>query len=162
MATDIRSLRAEEIMTRMLISATSGQPLAEVDALLIEHRIGGVPVVDDGRLVGVLSRSDIARIQVLMHSLDGQVTDQLDWPDQADGFQHAKGGEFRGFQQLIGDLKVKDAMHDQPVTCARQTPVNEVAETMVRLHIHRIIVVENESPVGIISSLDLVKLLAGH
>ena len=46
-------------MTRMLISATSGQPLAEADALLIEHRIGGVPVVDNGRLVGVLSRSDI-------------------------------------------------------------------------------------------------------
>ena len=162
MATDIRSLRAEEIMTRMLISATSGQSLAEADALLIEHRIGGVPVVDDGRLVGVLSRGDIARIQVLMNSLDGQVTDQLAWPDQADGFQHANGSEFHGFQQMIGDLKVKDAMHDQPITCARDTPVNEVAEAMIRRHIHRVIVVDDDRPVGIISSLDLVKLLAGH
>ncbi len=162
MSTDIRSIRAGEIMTRMLISATSGQPLAEADALLIEHRIGGVPVVDDGRLVGVLSRSDIARIQVLMSSLDGQVSDQLSWPDQADGFQHVKPGEFHGFQRMIGDLKVKDAMHDQPVTCACDTPVNEVAEAMIRLHIHRVIVVEDDRPVGIISSLDLVKLLAGH
>ena len=58
---------------------------------------------------------------------------------------------------MIGDLKVKDAMHDQPVTCGKHTPVNEVAETMVRLHIHRIIVVEDQRPVGIISSLDLVQ-----
>jgi CBS domain-containing protein len=156
---DIRTLRAGDIMTRLLITAAPEQKLERAEALLIEHRISGVPVVDNGRLVGVLSRSDIARVQVLAGSLDGQVTDHQTWSDQADGFAHQERGEFRGFRKLVAELKVKDAMRDQVITCTPQTPVNEVAKTMVRLHIHRVIVVENECPVGIISSLDLAKLL---
>ena len=94
-----------------------------------------------------------------MGSLDAQVTDELQWPEQADGFQHSQRGEFEGFRQMVAKLKVKEAMHDQVATCTADTPVAEVARTMVRDHVHRIIVVEGERPVGIISSLDLVKLL---
>jgi CBS domain-containing protein len=156
-----RTLHAEQVMTRTLISAAPGQDLNEVEAMLIENRIGGVPVVDQGRLVGVLSRSDVARVRVLMRSLDGLVSDQLDWPEQADGFVHAKRGEFSGFRQMIGNLKVADAMRDQLITCAPDTLVGDVAHMMVLQHVHRVIVVEDEKPLGIITSLDLVKLLAG-
>jgi len=154
------SLLAGEIMTKGLICATPQQQLSEVDSMLIEHRISGVPVVDHGKLVGVVSRSDIARVQVLMTSLDGQVSDQMGWSDQADGFQHNGATDFQGFRQMIDRLKVKDAMHDQLVTCLPTTPVGEVASLMIRQHVHRIIVVEGDRPVGIISSLDLAKLLA--
>jgi CBS domain-containing protein len=51
-------------------------------------------------------------------------------------------------------------MHDQVVTCTAATPVSKVAEMLVRQHVHRVIVVEGEQPVGIISSLDVVKLVA--
>jgi CBS domain-containing protein len=157
------TLHAEQIMTKALICAHPEQDLRELELLLVEHRIGGVPVVDQGRLVGVVSRSDIARVQVLMDSLDGQVTDEQRWDDQADGFQHNERAEFQGFRQMVDKLKVKDAVHDQVVTCTSATPVGQVAATMVRQHIHRVIVVEGDRPVGIISSLDLVKLLApGH
>ena len=154
------TLLAGEIMTKALICAAPQQELSEVDAMLIEHRISVVPVVEHGRLVGVVSRSDIARVQVLMTSLDGQVSDQLGWSDQADGFQHNGATDFQGFRQMIAKLKVKDAMHDQLVTCTPTTPVADVAGLMVRQHIHRVIVVEGDRPVGIISSLDLAKLLA--
>ena len=161
MATDVQALRAGEIMTKALVCATPHQSLADVETLLIEHRVSGVPVVDRGRLVGILSRSDIVRVQVLMNSLDGQVTDQISGGDQADGFQHDPRAEFQGFRQMLTKLTVKDAMHDQVVTCEPESLVNEVAEAMVRQHIHRVIVVEQDRPVGIISSLDLVKLVAG-
>ena len=153
------ALQAGQIMIKALICVGPQQCLRELELLLIEHRIGGVPVVDEGRLVGVVSRSDIARVQVLMNSLDGQVTDELRWDDQADGFQHNERAEFQGFRQILDRLKVKDAMHDQVVTCTPATLVAEVAESMVRQHTHRVIVVEGDRPVGIISSLDLVSLL---
>jgi CBS domain-containing protein len=51
-------------------------------------------------------------------------------------------------------------MHDQVVTCHPTTPLGEVADTMVRQHVHRVIVVEGDRPVGIISSLDILKLLS--
>ncbi|HEX3724740.1 MAG TPA: CBS domain-containing protein [Pirellulales bacterium] len=153
-------MRAEEIMTRALICASPGQDLAEVETLLFEHRISGVPVVEEGHLVGVLSRSDIARVLVLMNSLDGVVTDRWHGYDQADGFQHTEQPEFQGFRQMVARLKVRDAMHDQVVTCFTDTPVVEVAELMIRQHIHRVIVVDGDRPVGIVSSLDVVRLVA--
>jgi CBS domain-containing protein len=53
-------------------------------------------------------------------------------------------------------------MRDQVVVCAPDAPLAEVAQVMLAEHIHRIIVVEGERPVGIISSLDLVKVLASQ
>jgi CBS domain-containing protein len=160
MLSDLTSLRAEQIMTRSPISAAPDQPLAELETLLIENRIGGLPFVENGRLVGVVSRSDLVRVQVLMKSLDGRVTDEFGWVIQADGFRHAASGEFKGFRDTLASLTVADAMHDEVLTCTADTSVADVAAIMVRQHVHRIIVVDNERPVGIISSLDLVKLLA--
>jgi len=151
---------AEAIMTRSLVCVHPDQELIEVEQLLIRNHISGAPVVEGERLVGVISRSDIARVEVLMKSLDGQVSDALNWDVQADGFQHSDGQDFQGFRQELGKLHVKDAMHDQVVTCGPKTPVAEVAEQMIRGHIHRVIVVDGTRPVGIVSSLDIVRLVA--
>ncbi len=153
-------LRAADVMSRSLIVATPDQDLLEAERALLDNRISGMPVVEDGRLVGVLSASDIARVQLLMNSLDGQVDDRLDWPIQADGFQHSDPPPYHGFRHLLDRLKVKDAMHDQVIVCHAETPVAEVARTMAEKRIHRLIVVEGDHPVGIVSSLDLVKVLA--
>ena len=158
--TAYEKLTAGDIMTRALLCARPDQALMEAESMLIERRIGGAPVVEAGRLVGVISRSDIARVEVLMLSLDGQVSDQLQWKVQADGFEHSQGPEFAGFRERLGKLKVRDAMHREVITCHPDTPVAEVAATMVRQHMHRLIVVVQERPVGIVSSLDIVKLVA--
>jgi CBS domain-containing protein len=162
MVSNAAALTAADIMTRSLVLARPEQDLLEIEGLLFERRISGLPVVDEGRLVGVVSASDVSRVQVLMNSLDGQVNDSLDWPQQADGFAHAQPPQFSGFRQMITRLKVQDAMRDHVVVCAPNAPLAEVAQVMLAERIHRIIVVEGERPVGIISSLDLVKVLAGQ
>ncbi len=153
------SVVAADIMTRSLVTTRPDEDLKDAEDLLIEHRVSGLPVVDEGKLVGVLSRSDIARIEVLMKSLDGLVWDRLNWEIQADGFRHTPGPEFEGFRGRIGKLKVRDAMSDQLVTCSPQTPIREIAAEMWRRHVHRIIVVEGSKPLGIVSSLDLARLV---
>jgi CBS domain-containing protein len=158
--TAFMGVRAGEIMSRTLVCASPEQDLAQLDEILIEQRIGGVPVVDDGKLVGVVSRSDVARVQVLMNSLDGLVTDRLRWMSQADGFEHSERPEFKAFRSSIGGLKVKDVMHHEVVTCTPDERIVAVAEMMVRQHIHRVIVVDGQRPVGVISSLDLARLIA--
>lgn len=162
MAASVRSLRAADVMTRALVCAHPDQDLLEVEGLLFERRISGLPVVEDGRLLGVLSASDVARVQVLMNSLDGQVNDRLDWPAQADGFQHTDPPQYDGFRQMITRLKVRDAMQDQVEVCPPDQLLADVARIMLEQRIHRVIVVEGTKPVGIISSLDLVKVLAAQ
>jgi CBS domain-containing protein len=160
MVSNVAGLKAADVMTRSLVLARPEQDLLEIESLLFERRISGVPVVDEGRLVGMVSATDVARVQVLMNSLDGQVNDTLDWSQQADGFQHTDPPQFSGFRQMIAKLKVQDAMRDNVSVCAPDAPLADVARTMLAERVHRIIVVEGERPVGIISSLDLVKVLS--
>lgn len=54
-------LKIQEVMTAEIRTATPDMPLARVLELLRIHRISGLPVVEDGGLVGILSIEDIVR-----------------------------------------------------------------------------------------------------
>jgi CBS domain-containing protein len=154
---------ARDIMHRELITAHPDQSLGELRHLLIESHISGAPVIDEqGRLAGIVSRSDLVRVEELAQALDEQVSGSEIWlDDQADGFKHAQPQRFNGFLKRLGEFRVKDAMRGQVLTCSPDTPVTELAAEMVRHHVHRIIVVEDDRPVGIVSSLDMTALIAG-
>lgn len=53
-----------EIMTRDVITVEADAPLREVMEVLYAKRIQRVPVVEDGRIIGVVSRPDILRAAV--------------------------------------------------------------------------------------------------
>lgn len=57
--------RAAEVMSRPVISAGSDTPLASLQELMQRHHIKRVPIVDDGRLVGMVTRADLLRALVL-------------------------------------------------------------------------------------------------
>lgn len=48
-------------MTRQVVTLTPQSPLPEIERIMIEHDIGRLPVIDEGRLVGIVTRSDILR-----------------------------------------------------------------------------------------------------
>jgi CBS domain-containing protein len=58
--------RAKDVMTREVVSVSEDAPLDEVATLLERHRIKRVPVVRDGKLVGIVSRAN------LLHGLVAQ------------------------------------------------------------------------------------------
>ncbi|MBK5957733.1 histidine kinase [Rhodoplanes elegans] len=51
--------RVADVMTRELVTATPDTPVAEIASLLERHRIKRVPIVKDGRLVGIVSRANL-------------------------------------------------------------------------------------------------------
>jgi CBS domain-containing protein len=53
--------RASEVMTRDVVAVTDDTPLREIAQLLEERRIKRVPVVREGRLVGIVGRADLLR-----------------------------------------------------------------------------------------------------
>ena len=56
-----RGKRVEELMSRELISASEDASLGEIASLLEKHRIKRVPILKDGRLVGIVSRSNLVQ-----------------------------------------------------------------------------------------------------
>jgi CBS domain-containing protein len=53
--------RVEQVMTRDPLTVTEDTPIAEACRLIEERSIKRLPVVRDGRLVGVISRADLIR-----------------------------------------------------------------------------------------------------
>jgi CBS domain-containing protein len=56
-----RARAVRDVMTRQVLCVAMDQPLAEVAALMTNKDVDRVPVVKDGRLVGLLTRGDIVR-----------------------------------------------------------------------------------------------------
>ncbi len=54
---------AREVMVTQLVTVTEQTPITEAIALLLQHRISGLPVVDDDcRLVGIVTEKDLLRV----------------------------------------------------------------------------------------------------
>jgi predicted transcriptional regulator len=62
------------VMSRNPISLAPDTPISEAARLLVEHKIGGLPIVEDGRLVGIITTSDL--LETLMEA-EGEVTSPL-------------------------------------------------------------------------------------
>ena len=56
-----------DIMTRGVVTVGPDTDLVDVARTMLERRIGGLPVVEDGRLVGIVTESDIFRRFVDLH-----------------------------------------------------------------------------------------------
>ncbi len=141
------TLVASEIMKTEIVSVNPTTPLTELEDTLIGRHIGGVPVIDGGKLVGIVSRSDIVRYFSIQRSM-------------AQLLGKAKETESARNHRADPHLTVRDIMAESVVTAPPDTPVEVVARLMVDRHVHRVLVTEGGSVVGIISALDLTRLIA--
>ena len=55
------ALRAQDVMTRGVVTAAEDTPLAELSDLMVRRRINRVPVVRENRVVGIVTRGDVLR-----------------------------------------------------------------------------------------------------
>jgi acetoin utilization protein AcuB len=55
-------LEVEEVMTTDLVTVTPEALLEEAARLMADNKIGGLPVVEDGRLVGIITETDIFKV----------------------------------------------------------------------------------------------------
>jgi CBS domain-containing protein len=111
-------------------------PVEEAEQLMAHQRISGLPVIDDdGGLVGVVSRSDL-----------GYLT-------------RPKIRELMSRWQT--PLKVEEIMTAPPVTVRSSMSITNAARVMLEHEVHRVVVVDHASrPIGVLSAIDFVELVA--
>lgn len=66
----VADLPLRDFMTRNVITVGPDEPVIAVAQLLLRHRIGGVPVVEEGRVIGVITESDLFRRMVEREARD--------------------------------------------------------------------------------------------
>jgi CBS domain-containing protein len=134
-------------MTREVIAVRPETQLKEVARLLVEHRIGGVPVVDAAnKVLGVVSESDFA-----IKERGGEYIPhvRLGWL-----FSDVRRNAARVAARTAGE-----AMSAPAVTIeGRIAAVREAATTMVEHNINRLPVTEDGRLIGIITRGDLVRM----
>lgn len=57
-------MTVEQVMKRDPIVVSPDLPIEEAARVMIDHRIGGLPVVENGELIGIISDTDIFRVLV--------------------------------------------------------------------------------------------------
>jgi acetoin utilization protein AcuB len=54
-------VRVKDVMVHEVIATTEDTPIEEAAHLMLEHKIGCLPVLRDGKLVGIITESDLFR-----------------------------------------------------------------------------------------------------
>ncbi len=142
-------MKANEIMTKTVISIGPETPVREVAALMTEKRISGLPVVANGKVLGIVSQSD------LLHRQELRTEAKHKWwlrvfsdPDRlATEYTKSHG------------LKAADVMTRRVVSVTEDTALADVAATLDRNGIKRVPVLSGGRLVGLIARSDLVKAL---
>ncbi len=58
----LSELQVKDIMTKNLITVSPNTTVEKVAVIMLENKITGLPVVDEGRVVGMLSQGDVFRV----------------------------------------------------------------------------------------------------
>ena len=144
-----------EVMTRNPIMVEPQTPIKEAIKLIAEHRISGLPVVDEtGNLVGVISETDLlwqetgVEPPVYIMFLDSVI--YLENPARYDKELHKALG------QTVGEV-----MSDEPSTVKPDQPLRKAAKLMQEKSIRRLPVVDDSGTViGILTPGDIVRAMA--
>lgn len=136
---------AGDVMHKRVVTVRPNMLVRELARLLDEKRISGAPVVDrDGRIVGVVSKSDLVH-----HELD-----------DVDAHEAEDSHLPKGFHIESPDrTRVADIMTPSVVEVPKDAPVSGLARMMRRRRIHRVFVTQGRKLQGIVTTLDLLRLL---
>lgn len=161
-------MQIRDVMTAHVVHIEPGETLAELERLLLSERLGGVPVVERERLVGVVSRSDILRVLGAERAIaEAQADVYREFfddpfaPSERATREEAEQSDAIAQQiaQRMTTLRVRDAMTPDVVAVEADLSLQEAAATMAARRIHRLIVTDGGRLAGIVSALDIVRLV---
>lgn len=146
---------ARDIMSSDLVTVSPEASVTEAAGLMVGRGIGALPVIDEGRLVGLVTEGDLIMSDVKLefptyiHLLDGFIM----YPPATTRFEHE-------LKKAVA-AKVADVMTASPVTVQADAPVEDVATLLVERDVSRVPVLDDDELVGIITKSDVVRSIFG-
>ena len=126
-----------EIMVESVLTVEPEQTLRDALELLQSKHIRQLPVVENGRLVGIITDRDIKRASpsILSHI------------DQEE------------YDRVLDSTKVRQLMTREPLTAAPDTPLKTALKVFITKKVGSLPVVANGKVVGIVTQIDLLRVL---
>ncbi len=144
-----------DIMTTPVVTVDPDMSVKDLAAMFREQRIGGVPVVVDGKLVGIVTEGD-------MMAMDADI-EYPHWFELFDSVIYL-GSQKKFKEQLekAAAANVEQLMtHREKVqTVGPDEPARKAATLMVKHHFDRVPVVdEDDNLLGLVTRHDIMKLI---
>ena len=127
-----------KIMTKELITLSLNDDLYRAEKLFKEKQIRHIPIVEDEKIVGMLSYSDLKRISFL------------------DSFDSHEAEIDNAIYKMLG---IEQVMIKKLVTVNSHISVKSVAEILAENQFHSLPVVDNDKLVGMVTTTDLLNYL---
>ncbi|MEW7974151.1 MAG: CBS domain-containing protein [Candidatus Thiodiazotropha endolucinida] len=136
-----------EIMTRTPKTVTPDTKLLEVVSLMCLFRYSGLPVVEDGKLLGIIAEKDV--LHRMFPTLE-EVMDGMSAPDYDSMMLQYKD---------VVNLQVSDLMTPNVITVGPDMHILRAATIMARHKFRRIPVADGGQLVGMLSLGDIHKAI---
>jgi CBS domain-containing protein len=145
-----------DVMTKEVLTVKGETPLKDAIKILAEKKISALPVIDDsGKLIGTLSERDLmwqesgVETPPYIMLLDSII--YLQNPAQHD----------KEIQKALGQT-VAEVMSESPLTIKPEQSIKEAARLMHSEKIRRLVVVDEQQVIGIITQGDIVRMMANE
>lgn len=126
-----------DIMTTDIFKVTPDTSIKEVDKLFAKRKIRHAPVVDEDKLVGIVSLTDVQRMS----------------------FRDAYSDDPDVDLSIVDMFTVGQVMKEKPVTVSSSDPIIKAAEILTTAEFHALPVVDGDKLVGIVTTTDIIKYL---
>jgi CBS domain-containing protein len=180
-------LRLNEIMTKDVVTVSADLTVRDALSLFVTRHITGAPVVSNGKVVGVVSLTDLAELAAVSPSSPtGRPDSQTEWGEWDEEGDLPEGTEPPSafFSDLwddagaevsermrvtegpewsaLDDMRVSEAMTRSIRSLSPTTAVDYAAEYMRNAAIHRVLVMDGDQLVGLVSTSDIANAVADH
>lgn len=138
---------ASEFMRKDVVSVQEHDTVWDVAKLFSQHDITGAPVLNAaGELVGVVSQTDIVRH---LEAVAASFSNGIFYEDAED--------DHRRLPRRA--VTARDLMNPDVIDAPQETRASELSRVMLAKGIHRIIITNGRKLCGIVTTLDLLKVL---
>jgi len=150
----------KDFMNEKVVCLSPDDTIFDAAKLLSELNIAGAPVVENDKIIGVISVSDIIKfIDIKLGKLPKIEFPGLSWLLLALIQMQKLNMDLRGELDKATRSKVKDVMTKDVVTVTPDSTLIDVAELMEKHDVNRLPVVSEGKLVGIVARTDLIKAL---
>jgi len=127
-------MRVAERMVREVITLEESQPLRDALLAFQKHRVRHIPVLDSGRLVGILTDRDVRRATPSPFS----------------------GADQETFERVVDSTRIGQIMTRNPYSVTPSTPLKEAVKVLHDRKYGALPVVEGGRLVGLLTATDML------
>lgn len=150
-------MKIKEFMSKKVMTVHKEMNVKEFIQLLEQHNITGAPVADEsGKVIGVISATDVIERSNYINKEMSHCEDCYEVDPTTGLVEVHKYYTEELFEKQIGCLMTKDL-----ITLSPENDLMDAIDVFLKTPVHRIIILDKDKLVGIISTKDTIKAMAG-